>query len=82
MKISRLIGVGATLAVWASSAAAQEKKLGPADGAGLSPFDTGRVAIGVPAPDFTLVSKDGGTVTLSQFRGKKDVVLVFYRGYW
>ena len=56
--------------------------LGPADGAGLPPLDTGRVAIGTVAPDFTLEAKDGGTVTLSQFRGKKIVVLVFYRGHW
>jgi peroxiredoxin Q/BCP len=38
--------------------------------------------VGSIAPDFTLESKDGGTVTLSQFRGKKAVVLVFYRGHW
>jgi cytochrome oxidase Cu insertion factor (SCO1/SenC/PrrC family) len=56
--------------------------LGPKDGAGLSPLDTARVAVGTPAPDFTLEAKDGGTVTLSQFRGKKEVVLVFYRGHW
>jgi cytochrome oxidase Cu insertion factor (SCO1/SenC/PrrC family) len=62
--------------------AQQSPALGPKDGAGLPPLDTGRVAIGTSAPDFTLETKDGGTVTLSQFRGKKDVVLVFYRGHW
>ena len=56
--------------------------LGPKDGAGLPPLDTGRVAVGSVAPDFTLEAKDGGSVTLSQFRGKKTVVLVFYRGHW
>ena len=56
--------------------------LGPKDGAGLPPLDTGRVAVGSVAPDFTLETKDGGSVTLSQFRGKKNVVLVFYRGHW
>ena len=56
--------------------------LGPVDGAGLTPLDTGRVAVGTTAPDFTLEAKDGGVVTLSQFRGKKMVVLVFYRGHW
>ena len=30
-----------------------------------------------PAPDFTLVDKDGNTVSLSDFRGKK-VILYFY----
>jgi len=34
--------------------------------------------VGQEAPDFTLRTLDGeGTVTLSQFRGKKPVVLVF-----
>ncbi len=56
--------------------------LGPRDGAGLSPADTGRVAVGSAAPDFALMSKDGGVVTLSQFRGKKNIILVFYRGHW
>jgi thiol:disulfide interchange protein DsbD len=31
-----------------------------------------------PAPDFTLTSLDGSRVTLSSFRGKKGVVLVFF----
>lgn len=56
--------------------------LGPKDGAGLVTLDTGRVGVGTTAPDFTLEAKDGGPVTLSQFRGKKTVVLVFYRGHW
>ncbi len=60
----------------------QRAALGPADGAGLPPLDTSRVAVGTVAPDFTLESKDGGTVTLSQFREKRAVVLVFYRGHW
>jgi peroxiredoxin len=33
---------------------------------------------GGPAPDFTLPSSQGGEVTLSSFRGRADVVLVFY----
>ena len=56
--------------------------LGPRDGAGLAPADTGRVAVGSAAPDFALLAKDGGVVTLSQFRGKKNIILVFYRGHW
>jgi peroxiredoxin len=35
------------------------------------------VTVGQVAPDFTLVNQDGDKVTLSQFRGRK-VVLVFY----
>lgn len=37
---------------------------------------------GVPAHDFTLPSTTGGTVSLSDFRGKADVVLVFYCYDW
>ncbi len=33
---------------------------------------------GIKAPDFTLLSSDGGQVTLSDFKGKKSVVLYFY----
>ncbi len=62
--------------------AQQMGALGPKDGFDLPAVDTGRVAVGTTAPDFTLQSKDGGTVTLSRFRGKKAVVLVFYRGHW
>ena len=34
--------------------------------------------VGDMAPDFTLPSTAGGTVKLSDFRGKKNVVLAFY----
>jgi peroxiredoxin len=34
--------------------------------------------IGEAAPDFSLVNQFGETVTLSEFRGKRNVVLVFY----
>lgn len=55
---------------------------GPADGAGLPPADLNRIKVGEPAPDFTLENLDGTRVTLSDLRGKKNVVLIFYRGYW
>jgi peroxiredoxin Q/BCP len=37
-----------------------------------------KVNEGDTAPDFTLTSQTGENVTLSQFRGKKNVVLYFY----
>ncbi len=40
------------------------------------------VAVGQPAPDFTLPDAKGEAITLSAFRGQKTVVLVFYRGDW
>jgi cytochrome oxidase Cu insertion factor (SCO1/SenC/PrrC family) len=56
--------------------------LGPKDGANLPPADLERIKVGAAAPDFTLLDQDGQAVTLSSYRGKKPVVLVFYRGYW
>ncbi len=83
MRVRLISGVVALLALSTAVTAAQVAPgLGPTDGAGLPPTDLGRVAVGSPAPDFTLESKDGGTVTLSSFRDRKNVVLVFYRGYW
>jgi energy-coupling factor transporter transmembrane protein EcfT len=38
--------------------------------------------VGEPPPDFTLPDASGGSVTLADYRGKKPVVIVFYRGYW
>jgi hypothetical protein len=38
--------------------------------------------VGDQAPDFTLPDAAGRPVTLADYRGKKPVVLVFYRGYW
>jgi peroxiredoxin len=34
-----------------------------------------------PAPNFTLPDLDGNEVSLSDFKGKKNVVLVFNRGF-
>ena len=35
-------------------------------------------AVGAEAPDFTLKDQDGQPVTLSDFRGRKNVLLVFF----
>ncbi len=44
----------------------------------LKPLDsTLRVATGQKAPDFTLPATDGSKVTLSDYRGKKNVMLSF-----
>ena len=60
----------------------EDGRLGPRDGLDMPPSDPARVQLGAVAPDFTLESKDGESVSLSSFRGKKNVVMVFYRGYW
>lgn len=37
-----------------------------------------QLKVGDPAPDFTLADTEGRQVKLSDFRGKKNVVLAFY----
>jgi len=49
----------------------------------LKPVDsTLKVKVGEPAPDFTLLAIAGNQITLSQFRGKKNVVLSFVPAAW
>jgi peroxiredoxin len=40
-----------------------------------------RVALDVPAPDFTLPDLNGNPVSLSNFLGSKNVLLVFNRTF-
>src|SRR5689334_13294519 len=40
--------------------------------------DQAEPVIGAPAPDFTLPTTAGGTVTLSSLRGQKNVLLAFF----
>jgi peroxiredoxin (alkyl hydroperoxide reductase subunit C) len=49
----------------------------------LKPTDsTLKVKVGDMAPDFTLPAIDGGTVSLSDYRGKRNVVLSFVPAAW
>jgi len=64
------------------SVAVAQAQLGPKDGGNLKPTDLERVNVGETAPDFTLENLDGNRISLSEFRGKKNVILVFYRGHW
>src|SRR5437016_2273493 len=72
-----LLAVGAPL-----FSQAQQPQLGSLDGEGLSSTDVDRVRVGQVAPDFRLVDERGTIYQLSQYRGKKNIVLVVYRGYW
>ncbi|MCP4425114.1 MAG: redoxin domain-containing protein [Chloroflexi bacterium] len=40
-----------------------------------------KVKLNPPAPDFTLPDFENKPVSLSDFRGKKNVVLIFNRGF-
>lgn len=44
--------------------------------------DLARVVVGKMAPDFVLEDLDRHKVRLSDLRGKQNVVLVFYRGFF
>jgi peroxiredoxin len=41
-----------------------------------------RVELDTPAPDFTLTDFKGNEYQLSDFRGSKNVLLVFNRGFF
>lgn len=74
--------VGVSVAVGCADQPDREPRLGPHDGLDLPAVEAGRVGVGDVAPDFTLPAHGGGTVTLSDHQGKRDVILVFYRGHW
>jgi peroxiredoxin len=40
------------------------------------------VFVGKPAPDFTIPDQNGQPVTLSDYQGKQNVVLLFYPLDW
>jgi peroxiredoxin (alkyl hydroperoxide reductase subunit C) len=49
----------------------------------LKPVDSQlKVAVGQMAPDFSLPAVGGGRVSLSQYRGKKNVLLTFVPSAW
>ncbi len=45
------------------------------------PIESKLVPVESIAPDFTLPTADGEEITLSEYRGKACVVLVFLRGF-
>ena len=64
--LTKMLGVGLSLAL-AMIVVAQQP----------APPKT-NLKVGDPAPDFTMPGTDGKTYKLSDFKGKKSVVLAFY----
>ncbi|KPJ90815.1 MAG: hypothetical protein AMS18_09985, partial [Gemmatimonas sp. SG8_17] len=75
------VAAAATWLLFAQRGNPESPVLGPADGYDLPPTDLERVAVGDVAPDFSLTALSGEVLTLSDFRGAKNTVLVFYRGH-
>lgn len=69
--MKRFVTLAALLALSTALASAQQQANSPAP-----PEPT--VKIGEAAPDFTLLDQNRKEVKLSDFRGKKNVVLAFY----
>jgi len=76
----------ASLAVWPGVSWTQDTPLATdkiyAVGELLPVDSTLKVQVGDPAPDFSLPTIDGNTITLTEFRGKKNVVLSFIPAAW
>jgi cytochrome oxidase Cu insertion factor (SCO1/SenC/PrrC family) len=66
--MKKLILLAATIAAFAAAGFAQAAPAPP----------TTHLKVGDTAPDFTLTDTTGKAVKLSDFRGKKSVVLAFY----
>lgn len=66
--------------VFGASAAYKDNIYNPGQ---LKPVDSKlKVRVGEPAPDFTLPSVSGKKITLSQFKGEKNVMLSFVPAAW
>jgi len=75
-----LLAILLTTAAFGASAAFKENIYNPGQ---LKPIDSElKVKIGEQAPDFTLPSVSGEKVTLSHYRGQKNVVISFVPAAW
>jgi peroxiredoxin (alkyl hydroperoxide reductase subunit C) len=78
-----LIGLSAVAMIPSAIAASAAYKNNIYNPGQLKPIDSKlKVRIGDPAPDFTLPAVSGGKITLSQYRGKKNVVVSFVPAAW
>jgi cytochrome oxidase Cu insertion factor (SCO1/SenC/PrrC family) len=75
--IKKIIALGVLL-VMSASAFAQRTQQHPTQQVKPPVAPKTHLKVGDPAPDFTLPGTDGKTYKLSDFKGKKSVVLAFY----
>ena len=71
-----------TLLIIAFALGGAVPKVSSVDASELQASDLERIQIGKAVPDFNLESVDGKWVKLSSYQDRKNVILVFYRGYW
>ena len=75
-----LIGILLITPAFGASAAYKDNIYNPGQ---LKPIDSQlKVKVGEPAPDFTLPSVAGEEITLSRFKGEKNVVISFVPAAW
>jgi cytochrome oxidase Cu insertion factor (SCO1/SenC/PrrC family) len=72
------LGLAVMLGLTATAAAQQAAQLAPARPAQQPAAPKTHLKVGDPAPDFTLRDTNGKEVKLSDYKGKKNVVLAFY----
>ncbi len=70
LAIGLLVGVGAMMVVNSGGKSGEVQ------------INNAKLQVGDEAPDFRLADHKGGFVRLSDFRGKKNVVLAFYPLAW
>ena len=75
-----MIGILLILPAFGASAVYKDNIYNPGQ---LKPIDSKlKVSVGEPAPDFKLPSVAGDEITLSQFKGEKNVVISFVPAAW
>ncbi len=78
--VAGLLGLFFSLPALGASSAYKDNIYNPGQ---LKPIDSElKVSVGEPAPDFTLPSVAGEKISLSQFRGKRNVVISFVPAAW
>lgn len=76
--LKKIFALGLLMLVLSLTALAQQPSQQPAQQAAAPPAIKTHLKVGDIAPDFTLPGTDGKTYKLSDFKGKKTVVLAIF----